>query len=251
MIEEREARPPRKRRFGKRPGQEPPEPEVGFTRATVALATSPLESAEDIEQFERSLGDESEREELAERALATVNRAIHGAAVARVEPQVTERGRSNALAIRWGHGSGEELAVGNYTLAREETAPRRTRRRRADDAVGQERLAAMLGNHDSPDAAETLILRASLDLAAGRAREAAIMLSAAVQMLSQGPAGRELSRDGEQAGDLAALTALADELQEIATDALRRHPGQVETERIREACRIAERILRRRKVRRG
>ena len=81
---------------------------------------------------------------------------------------------------RVGYGTGEEVAEGRWTAARE--LPRATARAAAREAAlrPQERFAALLAGRDVALACELLALRARLDLDHGRDREAALQLEAAL-----------------------------------------------------------------------
>ena len=87
---------------------------------------------------------------------------------------------------RIGYGSGEEVAAGRFTAAREvdvRAGGASRRRRRAEELRPQERLAAVLGGRERIDACETLLLRARADLDAGRSREAALQLRVGLEAL--------------------------------------------------------------------
>ena len=105
----------------------------------------------------------------------------------REDPLVQEIGASRALAIRLGHGSGDELAEGRWTEAREMPRPRRGR---LDDVEPQSRVAAVLAGRDEVHPAETLILRARLDAQQGRSAEALYGLRAATAALEERPSER-------------------------------------------------------------
>ena len=95
-----------------------------------------------------------------------------------------EIGASRALAIRLGHGSGDELAEGRWTEASELPRPRRGR---LDDVEPQSRVAAVLAGRDEVHPAETLMLRARLDAQQGRSAEALYGLRAATAALEERP----------------------------------------------------------------
>jgi hypothetical protein len=84
------------------------------------------------------------------------------------DPLVQEIGASRALAVRIGHGTGDELAEGRWSEARE--LPRR-KGGRLENVEAQSRVAAVLAGRDEVHPAETLILRAdSTRSRAGRPR---------------------------------------------------------------------------------
>ena len=81
--------------------------------------------------------------------------------------------------MRVGYGEGDQVADGRWVKALElPVADARTRR---DAALRpQERLGALLGGRDAVLACEELALRARQDVDAGRRREAALQLDAAL-----------------------------------------------------------------------
>jgi len=120
-------------------------------------------------------------------ATRIVNRALSAVRAAAEDPLVQEVGATRALAIRLGHGSGDELADGRWTEAVE--VPQ-ARRGRLDDVDPQSRLAAVLAGRDEVHPAETLMLRAHLDAEQGRSEEARYGLRAAQAALEEVPADR-------------------------------------------------------------
>ena len=119
------------------------------------------------------------------------------------DPDV-RRARSSA---RIGFGSGEQVADGLWEAAVALPADRRGRRA---DTRPVERLAALMAGRDAALACEELALRARADLDAGRDREAAIQLEAALRRRAgrarglahaRRPAGPDRrARDLERAG---------------------------------------------------
>ena len=121
-------------------------------------------------------------------ATRVVNRALSALRAGAGDPLVQEIGASRALAIRIGHGTGDELAEGRWTAARE--LPR-LRPGRLDDVDPQSRVAAVLAGRDEVHPAETLMLRARLDAEQGRDAEARYGLRAARTALKEQPTERE------------------------------------------------------------
>jgi hypothetical protein len=111
--------------------------------------------------------------------LAVLNRALHAYRVAAADPFAREVRREDALVARLGYGAGEQVADGLWTDAREllDPAPRRHRRR---IPLAQARFAALLTGRRTALACEELVLRARLDLDAGREREAALQVRIAL-----------------------------------------------------------------------
>jgi hypothetical protein len=172
-----------------------------------------------------------------------VNRALAAQRAGSQDPYVQELSSERAVAVRIGYGSGEEVADGRWSDAREIQASER-RRRRAELLQPQERVAAVLGGRDDVLACENLLLRGRLDLDQGRAREAALQLRVGLEALL-----RELSADAG-AGvreDLDALESKRQGVVEAANEALR---GELEAERVTalgEVLARCERALRRRR----
>ena len=121
-------------------------------------------------------------------ATRVVNRALSALRAGAGDPLVQEIGASRALAIRIGHGTGDDLVGGRWTAARE--LPRR-RPGRLDDVDPQSRVAAVLAGRDEVHPAETLMLRARLDAEQGRDAEARFGLRAARAALEERPSERE------------------------------------------------------------
>jgi hypothetical protein len=146
---------------------------VTTTRATLVTA-QPLDDADAAERWLRAAG---ERE--ADAAVAVLNRVLHLHRAATADPHVREVRREQAVAVRVGYGEGEQVADGRWHTALELPAPKATVRRTAA-LRPQERLAALLGGRDAALACEELALRARQDVDAGRRREAALQLEAAL-----------------------------------------------------------------------
>jgi hypothetical protein len=121
-------------------------------------------------------------------ATRIVNRALSALRAAAGDPLVQDIGATKALAVRLGHGTGDELADGRWTEARELARPRRGR---LDDVDPQSRVAAVLAGRDEVHPAETLMLRARLDLQQGRLTEARYGLRAARSALQEQPSPRQ------------------------------------------------------------
>jgi hypothetical protein len=121
-------------------------------------------------------------------ATRIVNRALSALRAAARDPLVQDIGATRALAVRLGHGTGDELADGRWTEARELVRPRRGR---LDDVDPQSRVAAVLAGRDEVHPAETLMLRARLDIQQGRLAEARYELRAARAALQELPGTRQ------------------------------------------------------------
>jgi hypothetical protein len=120
-------------------------------------------------------------------ATRIVNRALAALRAEARDPLVQEIGVTKALAVRVGHGTGDELAEGRWTEASQLPQPRRGR---LDDVDPQSRVAAVLAGRDEVHPAETLMQRARLDAQQGRDAEARHGLQAARAALREEPGPR-------------------------------------------------------------
>jgi hypothetical protein len=196
---------PRRRLVGGRRAREAsPEPAAVVTSRATLVAVDPLDGP----AARAWLGD-ADGEAEATAAVAVLNRVLHLQRVAAADHATREVSREQALVVRIGYGEGEQVADGRWTEARELPLPRGQTRREAA-LRPQERLSALLGSRDAALACEELALRARADVDAGRRREAALQLRAALQA-----AVAELPPWSER-GDLVARIA---ELEELLPEA--------------------------------
>jgi hypothetical protein len=166
------------------------------------------------------LGDADEPDWL-ERADATLARFLSAHRVASAEPASPDPGR--ALAVRVGTGTGEEVAEGSWTDARELPPVEPPRVRRRSKHRPAERLAALMAARDVALACEELTLRARADLDCGRHPEAALQLEAAL-----GAALAELA-GWVELGDVAArLEELRDHREPVGAAARAAREGRLE-----------------------
>ena len=144
------------------------------------MRAQPFDSAEEADAWlEATAGDSDETVATATRELNFVLRS-HRAAAA--DPYARDVRPEHALVVRLGYGEGEQVADGRFGRAIE--LPREPRKRKRGEALApQERLAAVLGGRDSLLVGEELLLRAQLDLDAGRPREAALQARIALEAL--------------------------------------------------------------------
>jgi hypothetical protein len=170
---------PRRRRRGARPRPARAEAvPVEVTRATVIEAT-PLGDIDAADAWlARAAGPDAPR--VTGEALAVLNRAVAGQRVASADPWLPDADPSRALVCRVGYGTGEQVAEGEWESARELPRPA-ARAARSLALAPQERLAALLSGRDVALACEELTLRARADLDHGRAREAALQASIALE----------------------------------------------------------------------
>ena len=120
-----------------------------------------------------------------EAGIVLLNEALHAQAVASADPHVATLAPERAVAVRLGYGSGEQIAEGAFSEAREVdvAAAGSPRRRRQEELRPQERVAAVLRGRETFAACESLLLRARADLDAGRNREAALQLRLGIEAL--------------------------------------------------------------------
>jgi hypothetical protein len=197
---------------GRRPRAASPAP------APVTIGRVTLVNAQrfaDDDAAERWLRAAGEAE--AQAAVATLNRVLHMQRAATADPHVREVRREQAVVVRAGYGEGDQVADGRWVRALE--LPLVAGRRRRDAALRpQERLGALLGGRDAVLACEELALRARQDVEAGRRREAALQLDAA---LTAGLAELEpWSARGDLGARLAELRDLRTGVHAAAQDAL-------------------------------
>jgi hypothetical protein len=187
IVQELDAPPPRRRGRRRARPVEPGDPEqVPVTRVTVTGVA--LEGpAEGSAWLREATGNRERGTEELRAATRIVNRALSALRAEARDPLVQEVGATQALAIRFGHGSGDQLAEGRWTEARELAPPRRGR---LDDITPQSRVAAVLAGRDEVHPAETLMLRARLDAHHGRDAEARHGLRAAREALKENPGPR-------------------------------------------------------------
>jgi len=200
-------------RHAKSAAPEPDPTPVVTGRATVIPAT-PLADEAAAAAWLKAVDADAEVAE----ALVILNHALHAQAVAAADPYAREVARADALVVRVGFGAGEQVAEGRWSEAQELPAERGPRAKRTAALRPQERLAALLGGRDAALACETLILRCRADLDAGREREAALQLRAAIEAaLAELVPWRDRS---DLAGRLDELAAEQERVEAIAATAL-------------------------------
>lgn len=168
---------------------DPGNPEsVPVTRVTVAGGSELAGRSEANAWLDAAARGAESRAAEVRSATRLVNRALNALRSGAGDPLVQDVGATRALAIRIGYGTGDELADGRWTEARELPPPRRSR---LDDVDPQTRVAAVLAGREEVHPAETLLLRARLDAQQGREAEALYGLRAARAVLDDQPGPRE------------------------------------------------------------
>ncbi len=202
--------------------------------------------------LEESAAAEETVDALLAEAIEALNWALHAHAVASSEPVPQAMSLRRAVAARIGYGSGEQVASGEFSAAREidvHAGAASRRRHRAEELRPQEHIAAVLGGRERFDACETLLLRARADLDAGRSREAALQLRVGLEALLVELKGA-LSDPGHEE-DMAALEAHRKKVGDLANQALSGELTSAQLDAVREFLSICERILRRRRILQG
>ncbi len=242
--------PPRRRRRKPKPAEgDGSEASVPLARVTVVRAAEPFGSAEEAKRWLQEAVKDDAADALADEAVALLGRTLHIEAVASADPHVWEPSARQAVAVRLGYGSGEEVAAGRFSEAYDVDVGTREgsqRQQRATELRTQARLAAVLGGRERLDACETLLLRARADLDAGRMREAALQLRGALESLLV-----ELDEslaDPAHEQDMGELGGRRGEAAAAAEAALRGRLGSEHERSVRELTEICERVLRRRRV---
>jgi hypothetical protein len=169
------------------------EPSAVPTARATLIHAEPFGSEEEGSRWLERLRRDSAALDLevndAARELNAVLRA-HRAAAA--DPYVREVSRSVANAVRVGYGSGDQVADGRFAAAYELPSESEARRGRpAESMAPLERLAAVLSGAEEVGVSEELVLRARLDLDAGRSREAALQARIALEALLAECSGSE------------------------------------------------------------
>jgi hypothetical protein len=217
---------------------------------TAVRAFAPFEAEEDAARW---LDEATEAEDTADvlvaDGIALLNRALYVHAVAAADPQGQQLTPERAVAVRVGYGDGEEVADSRFSSAREVdvwVSGASRRRRREEDLRPQERIAAVLGEHERIAVCETLLLRARADLDADRGREAALQLRVGLEALLVELRGGRVDPGHDE--DMAALHDRRAEVGEAANTALDGALSSGQSHQVRELLEICERILRRRRI---
>jgi hypothetical protein len=204
-------------------------------RATLIHAEA-FGSAEEAEQWlSRLRGDDRALDAEVDGAARELNAVLRAHRAAAADPYVRDVRRSTANAVRVGYGSGDLVADGKFASAYELPEEARRRGRAAGAMAPLERLAAVLSGTEEIGIGEELVLRAMLDLDAGRPREAALQARIALEALLA-------SVDGEDAATLSEHRA---PVGEAANAALRGELRPELVEAVVAAVEDMRRVLRR------
>jgi hypothetical protein len=236
----------RPRRWGREPEPLRGPSETGLARATV-VDTATVDDEAGRAWLETAAG--ARRDRTVAEGLRWLNFGLRAHRAATADPGVNDVTPEQALVIRAGYGAGFEVADGAWTAARDLSPPHRSgaggagRGGRREAALRpQERLAALLAGRDAVLACEEMVLRARLDLAAGRPREAALQahlaVEAAVAELQAFVSNRVVA---ERLPD---LEAQRESLAAAANDALQGGPSDATMAAVEDGVRAVEAALR-------
>jgi len=204
---------------GRRPQAvwEADEPDAVPTVRATLIGVEPL--ADGDAWLDSLRGDSTARERLVDTALHELNALLRAHRAAAADPYAREIGRWHANVVRLGYGTGEKVAEGRFDAAYE--VPVSAMRARTDGLAPQERLAAILSGADRVLVAEELVLRARLDLDAGRPREAALQARVALEaLLAELPEASGLASHREAVGAAANAALHEDPPVEAVADAV-------------------------------
>ncbi len=226
---------PERRRLRGRKGKvvEQASPEAVPTSRATVVHTDPFSTPDHAEVWLSAVRDDEDRRDgELDRALATLNGALHAYRVSRADPYVRDVALDQTLVARIGFGSGDDAVAGMFKQAWELPRGGVVRAKRSMEAP-EERFAALLSGRESVLACEELVLRARMDLGAGRAREAALQARVALEALLAemprlAPDRRgELEADRKAIGD-AANAALRGDISDELAEALDASVGRME-----------------------
>jgi hypothetical protein len=227
---------PERRRLRGRKGRvvEQASPEAVPTSRATVVHTDPFATPDHAEVWLSAVRDDAKRRDAElDRALTTLNGALHAYRVSRADPHVRDVALHQTLVARIGFGSGDDAVAGMFKQAWELPRGGIVRAKRSMEAP-EERFAALLSGRESVLACEELVLRARMDLGAGRGREAALQARVALEALLAelprlAPDRRsELEADRTTIGD-AANAALRGDLPDELAEALTASVGRMES----------------------
>jgi hypothetical protein len=210
------------------PGHTAPDP-VPITRVTVIASPAFEDERSAREWLDGCRGADACAQEL-DYAIRRVNRAVHAHRLSTGDPYVSDVSVSQARRIRLGYGTGDELVEDRWSEAWTVPAETRASKRRRAILAPQEQVAMILGGRKPPFASEDLLLRARLDLAEGRPRQAALQARVAEEALRV-----EIGEGGSEA------------IGRIAAAALERQLDDGEVAELDERITEMERVVRRRR----
>ena len=212
-------------------------------RATVVRADAFAGESEAAAWLARAKGSEQELETIVARGLTVLNRALHAHRSAAQDAYVPDVSAERALAVRVGYGLGRGAGLRASGPRRSTSPTPEPQMRRVESLRPQERVARVLGGHETVDVCEALLLRARADLDAGRTREAALELRSGVAALLVELAG---TGGPEQAADLSRASSRG--ARRSPPPPPRRSAQAPDAAELEGTLAIAERVIRRRRI---
>jgi hypothetical protein len=230
---------PRRGRARALEGATSPTP-LPLTRATFIRATPFADDRAAVAWLESISADHELWGPLAAEATLQINRALHVHRTATGDPYLADVHPARAVAVRFGFGSGDEVADGRWQAARELSERDRLKLpgRDLEALRPQERIAAVLAGREQVGPHEELIVRARGDLDAGRLATAALGLHAGLEALTRAGATQV---DDERAARLTEAAALARSARQRVLEG-----GEPAADDLERALRAVESAMRRR-----
>jgi hypothetical protein len=227
----------RSSRRSRRRAADPEPAAVPIARATV-IDPAGLPDEDRARSWLEAADSEHKHEQEVKAAVVVLNRMLFAHRIAAADAYLHELSAAQALAIKVGWGTGEQVAYGRWQHARELPWNEPRSKRRASALRPQERLTGLLGGHERALLCEELTLRARLDLDQGRLAHAALELRGAYQA-----ALAELSAEGraDLTERLAELGQLRDGVAQAAEECRSEEP---DVEILRHALERLEAALR-------
>ena len=206
-----------------------PEP-LPLTRLTLVKALPFDDEPAAADWLAQVLSDDEIASGLLREVSTTLNRAILAYRVSAPDAYAPDLSPGDALTVRFGYGTGQEVAEGRWTAASElPDGRRRSLRAEVIDGVGaQERIAAVLGGRDEIAPAESLLVDAERAATESRLALAALTLGLAVEALERSGVTPE--------GD---VSTVAMRLRERALAG-----GEIKVDELKTALRSARRAIR-------
>ncbi|MGK2931341.1 MAG: hypothetical protein ACSLFD_00955 [Solirubrobacterales bacterium] len=253
VLETEGALPParRKRRRPKQSGKADAATHVSVTTATLIRAHDPLGTESEAAEWSARLNEDEFTQALLDEALDAVERVLAAEAAASGRPFAQSPALEQIVNCRIGYGDGDRLAGGRFIDAFDIDARGGTasspRRERLGRTMPIARIAAILGGRDEAQACEFLVPRVRADFDAGRTYAAVLGIE---------PAARATLVEMDDALDVPDHEADLDELERMlpgltvltdrALEEGRSWDGAREA--VEAPLRLAERVIRRRRV---
>lgn len=148
---------------------------VDVTTITTVFATELQTTAQAKQWLDNVLSDGGVQ--LLERCEQVVNQLLHAYRIAARDPYCSDRSFRTALKVTAGYGTGDQLSKGESSHERSMNLA--DLRKPNDPVSAQTQIAALLGARRTTLMADDLLMRAQLDISAGRTGQAALQLQTA------------------------------------------------------------------------